>query len=185
MSDGKPMQLENLDDQFDFSKEIFRLETLPKYTIKDQLEKYHSYIAGEPVWNNHDSVWHTKLRQWVGEQNKRAYRLRVLPDEWTPYLNFQIDWQYRQNAKAGEEFFLIKRSDFIARYGEMPDDFCILDGKTLLTMNHDADGQLINIQTQDSVPTNYLRIAGQAETIGVPLQDYLFKLRQTDFYRAE
>ncbi len=185
MSDDKPMRLENLDDQFDFRKEVFRLETLPKYTIQGQLEKYHSYIAGEPVWKNNDSAWHMKLRQWVGQENKRVYRLRILPDDWTPYLNFQIDWQYRQNAMAGEEVFLVKRSDFIASFGEIPSDFCILDGKILLTMNYDDDGQLIDNESQNSVPTHYLRIAGQAEIIGIPLQDYLFKLRQTDFYRVD
>jgi hypothetical protein len=176
---------EELQDQFDFRKEAFRLETMPKYQMADNLEKYHSYVAGQPAWDYTDNQWHQKLHQWVGQEKKRVYRLRLLPDEWTPYINFQIDWEYRHNARAGEEFFLIHQSDFLARYGEVPGDFWILDGKTMLTMNFDDNGRLLGAEKHDSVPTPYLRIAGQAEQIGLSLQDYLFKLRQTNFYQVE
>lgn len=89
-----------------FQTEAFRLETLPEYRVPEEREEIERYFAGEslPAHKSHRE-WLDALDGWRAA-GKRVMRLRVVPHDAGPYLNFEIEWGYLYNALHGEDIYL-------------------------------------------------------------------------------
>jgi hypothetical protein len=167
------------EDHFDrlfntFSNSAFRLETLPKYSIKGSQEEkeFQSYLDGEPYPIDSDQEWLKSLDEWTS-QGKNISRLRILPEHPESYINYEIEWGYSYNVKHGEDIFLIEKDDFIDKFDLDIHDFWIFDGEEAIQMLYDEEGSYEGSKLVTNIPDSYKLISKKASEIGVGVKEYL------------
>ena len=163
-----------------FTSEAFRLETLPHYTVPEAEAAMHKYFNGElfPDHAEH-SEWLDMLDR-CSETGKKVIRVRVLPRQWTPYLNFEFDWGYLYNALHGEQIFVIEEDVYLERFGQSPRDWWMFDSTAIGLMNYSEDGSFVGAALVPTSDTTYLDIRNQIITIATPLREYLKVDRRSD-----
>ncbi|MEU6557186.1 DUF6879 family protein [Streptomyces sp. NPDC046915] len=128
-----------------FCSSATRIETLNVYSVEDEKENFHSYLAGDPLPAGRNQEWAENIRACV-EDGKYVGRVHIIPRTLTPYLQFEIDWYYAVNGAAGEDIRFIFRED-------VPDlvytDTWLFDDETVLDLSYDDEGRLLYINKND------------------------------------
>ena len=104
---------------------------------------------------------------------KRFERVRVVPDELTPYLRLELRWN-RYNAEAGEDVRYLRRS--AANKLDLPaQDFWIFDGERLALMYFTADHRLLgaDLVTDPVIVARHDRWLDMAMCHAIPYVEYL------------
>lgn len=104
----------------------------------------------EPDWKTRQP-WLDKLRQWASEGRPRR-RVRVIHDPPTDYERYACDWGYRNNVAAGE---LVRILDLAEQSPPRelqfaPGDWSLIDGRDVVKMHYDPDGQFRGAQLLDA-----------------------------------
>lgn len=120
-----------------FTHEAFRLETLPEYRVDGEWQHFQAYLAGKPtVFEKND--WHDLIAQHR-TAGRKMIRLRLLPEDMTPYLEYEL-LAYQQNLLAGEEIFFLPDDACEDLVGQIPKDAWMFDGETIIQMNYGETG---------------------------------------------
>ena len=135
-----------------FQKSAFRVETLQRYNVDEEMEAYEFFMKNKkvPGWLWED--WHDIVRQ---AKSRRAImqRVHLIQFPISSYVLFEIE-AYKKNIEAWEEIFYIP---FEKCSVEVKSDFWIFDDSIILKMNYDKDGRFINFEEMNDC-ASYLQI---------------------------
>lgn len=151
-------------DEFtdEFEHDAFRQETLTAYDVASDGGDFDFWLAGKPgpspdvvgPWGN-----------WIGIQCKRGAsvrRVRVLHDEPSDYLRFEIDWIYHANAEAGERIKILDLTERPRPPGFIDREFWMLDGLRAVLMAYDEHGRFLHGDTVEGEAAEVIRQARDA-----------------------
>ncbi|MCX4749062.1 hypothetical protein OG455_26740 [Kitasatospora sp. NBC_01287] len=121
-----------------FQREAFRLEGLDDYTGSSSVDNLRAYLAGEQKPDDYNSAWLAQVKRNT-DAGRRMYRVHVLSRPLSPYLRYELDWGYRTNQTAGEEFFILDVTN-----GSNPLagvlDFWMFDDSSIVSMAYGEGG---------------------------------------------
>lgn len=122
--------------------DLFRIETLTRYTSASDGDEFDRYLRGE-AGPNRDSK-----RTWLeriatdAQAGRQRRRVRVLDMPPTDYQRYSCEWGYTDNSAAGEQVRVLYRAatpDGILAVG----DFYLVDGIQPVQMSYDQAGQFV------------------------------------------
>ncbi|WP_316526369.1 DUF6879 family protein [Kitasatospora brasiliensis] len=126
-----------------FHHAAFRLATRDTY---GSVDAYQRFLAGEPKPPDHNAAWRTRVQRHT-DAGRRIHRVHILTRPLSPYLRFELDWGYRTNATAGEEFSILDTTDQPNPLQHAP-DFWLFDESTAVSMAYDTNGYFLAAQQE-------------------------------------
>jgi uncharacterized protein DUF6879 len=128
----------------DFKKSAWRMEVQQTYTIPG--EDFAQFLAGEPEPQGHNDRWHDQIRRWAAV-GKSINRVRLVRYPLSDYQRYIFSWGVPGNVAAGED---VRVLDVTSDDFGIPDqDFWIFDDSTVVHLNFNPDGTLINHEQID------------------------------------
>jgi len=122
---------------------LFRLETLPQYTVTSDGDDYYRWLAGaqEPTWSR-KQPWLNTLRR-ERDNGQISQRIRIFSEEVTDYERYSAAFGYRFNGQF-EDIRVLHRGEHTIPPGLIEADFWIINDTTVITMHYDTDGTFLN-----------------------------------------
>lgn len=153
------LDVEQLGEHLDrFRHRLFRLESLPAYSVESDGDDFRRWLAGDLSLSDHQRQWMDVLRRERAEGRITA-RVRVLSQELTDYELYSCHI-YAHNAEAGEDIRVMRR-------GEHPQadlepavgrgDFWLIDDDEAVDMHYDEDGRYVGATVVPSAEVLPLR----------------------------
>ncbi|MCK2258294.1 DUF6879 family protein [Crossiella sp. S99.1] len=143
-----------------FRRSAWRLEAQATYTMPSEQPTLARFLAGEPQPDGHNSDWHDDIRRWAS-QGKTISRVRVVSQPLTDYQRYQLAWGIPGNVNAGEDVRILDRSahtDVVVPH----QDFWLFDDQTVLLLNFDDAGRLVDRVLVDQPDLDQYRAWQQA-----------------------
>jgi hypothetical protein len=134
-----------------FSRNLFRLETLPVYLSASDGGDVARYLAGQPEPDPaRKGPWLERLRAEYAEGRQRQ-RVHVLHSPLGGYLRYELEWGYLPNSAAGEDIRILDTAERPLPRGlaDIDHDFWLVDGQTAVRMIYDSDGRFIGADVAD------------------------------------
>lgn len=124
-----------------FTREAFRFEVQPVYTLDYEQDALNAFLRGEPRPATHYDYYRPWLDQirTVTSQGRTVARVRVLEEPPTDYQRFEM-WMARYNVAAGETLATIPRSKATDVGLPVTDDWWLFDSERVALMRFDAAG---------------------------------------------
>lgn len=155
-----------------FTREAWRLETLPQYLMPQEEEEFAAFRAGaridpETVANEYTD----RLRRQAAEGRIQG-RVHVVTRPLSDYLRFEFHHYYKAHAMAGEQIRILDVTD-------RPDpldgvqDFWVFDQSEVVLMNYHPDGRQISREVRDGSPEPFLEYQRIAVSESVPFEEYV------------
>jgi hypothetical protein len=166
------MNYDDLDRLWDASRhEIFRLETLPVYTVPEEEERLAAFLRGEtlPVRTPDTSPWLRRLADTVA-RGVRLYRVHVVDLPLTDYLRYELA-SYRSSMAAGMETYIADRDRHPDLAG-LTEDFWMFDEQHVAVMRYDPEGRPLTPEPGED-PAKYLAWRDRAMAHASPLDAWL------------
>jgi Family of unknown function (DUF6879) len=129
----------------DFKRSAWRLEVQQTYTIPG--EQLARFLAGEPKPPEFNSRWHRKIRSWAAD-GKSVSRVRLVRLPLSDYQKYISSWGVPSNVGAGEDVRILDVTEHV--FGLPEQDFWIFDDATVVHLNFNPDGTLIDHQLIDN-----------------------------------
>jgi hypothetical protein len=86
-----------------FEKDLFRLETQPRYDVDSDDQDYYRYLRGEAEPNAAEKApWLEELRADTAA-GKQWRRVHAVHHPLSDYLRYECEWGYLYNVAAGEQ----------------------------------------------------------------------------------
>ena len=151
---------------------LFRLEQLDEYGVASDGSDYKRHRDGEPEPDPaRKQPWLDTLQR-EGERGLYRSRVHVLDRPLHPYLRYECEWSYVPNSAAGEDVYILDRTESPLRAAEQAaldavGDFWLLNGTEAVRMHYDAHGAFVGAQPVCDV-RDYLRAAQLAMNKAVP-----------------
>lgn len=162
-----------------FRESAFRLETLDAYMVSEEADEYRRFLAGDEFPKSADNEWVQFVKKCVGE-GKTIQRVHTISLPLTPYLRYEINWGYLYTSVAGEDIYLVDRTELSAELSGLT-DFWLFDRRTLVMVRYDSAGRFLHGEREDS-PDEIKRHANACvQMIGQahPLRAFLARQRST------
>jgi hypothetical protein len=125
-----------------FRHSAWRWEAQPAYLIADEQADLARFLADEPEPPNHNADWHDQIRAWAAV-GKTVSRVRVLTAPLTDYQRYQVAWGIPGNVTAGEQVRILDPAAVTEPIAPQQ-DFWIFDDATVVHLNFDPEGRLID-----------------------------------------
>lgn len=150
-----------------FQRRVFRLETLPGYTVDSDGEDFRRWRDGaaEPTWER-KQPWLDRLRA-EADAGKARRRVRLCGEQLTDYERYACEFGYALNAAAGEQIRVLHRAEHEVPPGLVEYDFWTVDDSEVLLMHYDAEGHFEAGEVADD-PGAYLVTQSIAWAAGEP-----------------
>jgi hypothetical protein len=136
-----------------FRKSAFRLEALPQY-LGTSDPAFRAFSEGRPLPLSERPTkqdWMHRVANACA-QGKRIYRVHVLDQPLTPYLQYELA-SYPENVKAGEEVYIADRAGR-PQLADLTEDFWLCDADSdrpfALLMDYDAEGRFLKGELSDA-----------------------------------
>jgi hypothetical protein len=132
---------DDLDRMWDESRrEIFRLETLPVYTVPEEEKALGGFLRGEglPVRTPDTSPWIRRLADTVAA-GVRLYRVHIVRFPLTDYLRYELA-SYASSTAAGMETYIADR-DHHPDLAGLNEDYWMFDEQHVAVMTYDPEGR--------------------------------------------
>jgi hypothetical protein len=136
-----------------FRKSAFRLEALPQY-LGTSDPAFRAFSEGRPLPLSERPTKQDWMRRVANAcaQGKRIYRVHVLDQPLTPYLEYELA-SYPENVKAGEEVYIADRTGR-PQLADLTEDFWLCDADSdrpfALLMDYDAEGRFLKGELSDA-----------------------------------
>ncbi|ASU80022.1 hypothetical protein CDG81_19100 [Actinopolyspora erythraea] len=142
------MILSNLRERFaECQRSAWRFETQPTYTMPGEQEELEQWRAGKPIPEGYNSAWHERVRGYLAD-GKSIGRVRVVRRPFTEYQRHQFDWSIPGNIQAGEDIRILDVTELEL---DLPaHDFWLFDDETVVDLNFNPDGTLINLDQREN-----------------------------------
>lgn len=146
------MTLEQLTELINTTEhDLIRIETLRSYDTAITTSDFRRWLQGEtePNWEARQP-WLDSLHRWADEGRPRR-RVRVIHDPPSDYELYACQWGYVNNVAHGE---LVRILDLAGWHLPKqllyaPGDWTLIDGRTLIKMHYNTEGQFIGAQLLD------------------------------------
>lgn len=133
----------------DFKHTAYRVETLPVYSVQDEIEDYNRFLLGQPLNPNNNDEWLKTIHK-ATQAGKIFERIRIISNELTDYEKYEF-LCYHNNSIAGEKIYVLSADDYNKLVAdEMKGDFWIFDNELLVKLNYNSNGEFLNIQQIDN-----------------------------------
>lgn len=132
-----------------FEHSVFRLEALDHYWVADD-GRFQAFSEGRerPASTPDKDDWLRIVHDAV-TAGKRWERVHVIGSI-SPYVRFELEWGYAENAEAGERICILQAGSQSERDRWPNRDFWLFDDKTVIWMDYDNEGRLVDrIRTTD------------------------------------
>ena len=155
---------------------IFRLESLPEYRIKHDLENFEKFKKRNPYIGSKERQWFSQLKK-TKQKGVKIQRTRIISLPLSDYLRYEINfWQH--SIKNGEEILFLDKKDYIRIKSKLKiksKDFWMFDDKVLVIFYYDSKGRWLNekIITNNKVINNYKKLKKELIKHAVPMYDFL------------
>ena len=161
-----------------FHQSAFRLEALPQY-LGTSDAAFQAFREGRPLPLSERPAKQDWMRRVANAraQGKRIYRVHVLEQPLTPYLQYELA-SYPENVAAGEEVYIADRTR-CSELAESTKDFWLLDADSdrpiALLMRYDAEGRFVDSEFSEApaVIENCRRQRDLVLANSVPLDKFL------------
>jgi hypothetical protein len=136
-----------------FRKSAFRLEALPQY-LGTSDPAFRAFSEGRPLPLSERPTKQDWMRRVANAcaQGKRIYRVHVLDQPLTPYLEYELA-SYPENVEAGEEVYIADRTGR-PQLADLTEDFWLCDADSdrpfALLMDYDAEGRFVKGELSDA-----------------------------------
>lgn len=161
-----------------FHASAFRLETLPQY-LGTSDAAFRAFREGRPLPLSERPAKQDWMRRVTDAraQGKRIYRVHVLDQPLTPYLQYELA-AYPENVVGGEEVYIADRTGR-PELADLREDFWLFDADSdkpfALLMHYDAEGRYLDGEPSEvpAVVENCRRQRDLALANSVPLDEFL------------
>lgn len=138
-----------------FQRRVFRLETLPVYTVASDGEDFRRWRAGATgPTPERKQPWLDFLRAEAQSGYIRS-RVRMFSEHLTEYERYACEWGYALNAAAGEQIRVLHRGEHSIPAGLVEHDFWVVDDDEVILMHYDAQGRFEAAEVADD-PKPYI-----------------------------
>lgn len=152
-----------------YNREAFRLEGLDDYTGSSSAENLRAYFAREAKPEDYNAGWLAQVVRNTAA-GKRMYRVHVVSRPLSDYLRYELDWGYRTNVTAGEEFFILDTTEKPNPLEGVP-DFWMFDESSVVSMEYDQGGGFLGAEKEDD-PQKWMRWRDVALSHAEPFVDW-------------
>ncbi len=155
-----------------FSREAWRLETLPQYLMPQEAEEFAAFRAGARIDPATVANEYTdRLRRQAAEGRTQG-RVHVVSRPLSDYLRFEFHHYYAAHALAGEQIRILDVTD-----GPNPlagvQDFWMFDRSEVVLMNYHSDGRQISREVHAPGTARFVEYQRIAVTESVPFEEYV------------
>ena len=163
----------------EFTRYAFRLEGLPEYQVNDERSQLIDFLGGKPLPSPYKAraEWCLWVRESVAS-NKRLERVRLLPEQLTPYIRYEIEWGYIYGADAGEQIRVVLPGTALPDFGG--NDFWLFDDTRAFVMNYGPTGEFLGSQQINEERTVKKLRDARSDLLkcSIELPKYLSRLRR-------
>lgn len=157
-----------------FSKTLFRLETLDVYSSASDGEDFRRYLQGEPGPDMaRKQPWLDHLKREVSE-GKLTRRVHVVRSPLSDYVRYECEWGYAYNGgEWGEDIRILDLTEAPEPEPILWQDFWLIDDEKVVLMHYDADGALQKneVIASEEVP-RYCKVRDAVWDTATPFPDY-------------
>ena len=153
--------------------EIYRVQTLDRYNVASDGGDYERYINGEEPGSPTHQEWLQSLRaQTAAGQVWR--NLHVVRTPLNPYLSFQFEWGYVDNAEAGQVIRVLDVVEHPATEQMFAAaDFWVIEGQDVVLQPYDEEGRILDrLGVHPSAVPGYRALAELAWSLATPFEDW-------------
>jgi len=125
-------------------KAIFRLESLPEYSVEEDLVSFEKWKRGEADFALEGREWFELLEN-TKKSGVQMQRVRIVDLPLSKYLLYEIDF-WKHSVEKGEEFLFLTRDKYNKIKEELrfqPKDFWLFDDKTLIIFHYGLKGEWV------------------------------------------
>ncbi|MFF3980900.1 DUF6879 family protein [Streptomyces sp. NPDC001828] len=155
-----------------FTREAWRLETLPQYLMPQEEEEFAAFRAGTRIDPGSVANEYTeRLRRQAGEGRTQG-RVHVVSRPLSEYLRFEFHHYYKAHALAGEQIRIL---DVTGRPNplEGAQDFWMFDRSEVVLMNYHSDGRQISREVHEGDLSQFIEYQRIAVSDSVPFEEYV------------
>ncbi|GAA0332174.1 DUF6879 family protein [Streptomyces blastmyceticus] len=157
-----------------FTKEAWRLETLPQYIVPQEAEEYSRFLSGQPVAPEEDDEW-ADLIKTHRETGGTIGRVHIVTRPLSDYIRFEFAQYYAPQSDVGEDIRILDVTDRPNPL-EGVQDFWMFDRSTVVLMNYEPDGKQIDRELFDGDPASFVEYQRIALAEAVPFSEYVKQL---------
>lgn len=133
----------DMDELLRSSDQLFRLETLDRYSTGAEDEDYGRWSRGEPQPPVDGDPWFDKVVRATTLAGKQWRRVHMLRLPLTDYLRFELEYGYTRSEQAGERVYILE----VAQGAPLPlppVDFWLFGDDVAVRMDYDSDGSVLD-----------------------------------------
>lgn len=127
-----------------FKHSWFRLQTLQKYTVEDEVEELNAYFSGEIMEEPMNDLWFENLKNKIIE-GKKLKNIHIISLPLSSYLRACIDTWYVYRARKGEDIRFVLPNVPKEILDRLNFDFWLFDDTTTFRIDYDAEGRPIEV----------------------------------------
>jgi hypothetical protein len=132
--------------QENFSKTLFRLETLDQYEVASDGSDFARYLNGDPGPDpERKQPWLDHLRN-EAERGLYRHRVHILRSPLSDYIRYECEWGYAYNVRAGEDVRILDVAERSCPEDVVDHDFWLIDDVKVLRMHYGANGQYLGAE---------------------------------------
>lgn len=155
-----------------FTREAWRLETLPQYRMPQEVEELQAFREGvridpQTVANEYTD----RLRRQVAEGRVQG-RVHIVTRPLSEYLRFEFSQYYAPHALAGEKIRILDVTDQPNPL-EGVQDFWMFDRAEVVLMNYHQDGRQISREVHEGDVDRFVEYQRIAVAESVPFEEYV------------
>lgn len=136
------------------TRDLFRLETLPRYTSDSDGDDFRRYLRGEPAPNAEARTpWLDRLRADV-EAGRHWRKVHLAHQPITDYERYEFEWGFAFNVTGGEQIRIGQPTAALEQVG----DFFVLDHEYVVRSRYDSDGRFVHAYILDD-PAPFIAVA--------------------------
>lgn len=156
-------------------KNIFRLESLPKYNVPEDLVLFKKWKKGKLNVNFDFKDWFKNLEK-IKKKGIKIQRVRILPLPLSNYTKYEID-VWKHSIKYGEKIYFIKSKNYQKIKKSLhfkPKDFWAFDDKIVVIFYYNKKGNFIKEELISKAKiNNYKSLKRKLLQNSIPMKHFL------------
>ena len=155
-----------------FTREAWRLETLPQYLMPQEKEEFAAYRAGARIAPEKVTNEYTERLRRQAAEGRTQGRVHVVTRPLSEYLRFEFHHYYKAHTMAGEQIRILDVTDKPNPLTGVQ-DFWMFDQFEVVLMNYHPDGRQISREVHDGDPESFVEYQRIAVSESIPFEEYV------------
>jgi len=160
---------------------IFRLESLPVYSVPEDLKIFEEWKKTKKFPVGSYEEWLQKLEK-TKERGVAIHRVRVAQLPPLDYLKYEMDFWKKFSTKAGEQISFIEQGKYQKIKSEINfdvKDFWMFDDKLVIIFHYDETGNFVKeeLVTDPAVVAKHVDLKKKLLENSMALMPFLYKVK--------